>query len=231
MPLYAIPNARVVHHFMPEMPLRVSALRSLGALYERVFDRELHGRTGPGRRARPGRFPAAITCDDPRASEVVRRAADRFGWSAFDRQPGRGRGFAFARYKNLAAYLAVAISSVGSIAKAAGCGCCAPVAAVDSGEAVNPDGIVNQIEGGILQSASWTLYESVHFDRTRITSRDWSSYPIMRFSAAPDTVDVQSSIGPASLSSAPAKPRKARPPPPSPTRSPMPSASACATSR
>ena len=64
------------------------------------------------------------------------------------------------------------------------------VAAVDSGEAVNPDGIRNQIEGGILQSASWTLYESVAFDRTRITSRDWGSYPILRFSAVPDAVDV-----------------------------------------
>jgi nicotinate dehydrogenase subunit B len=64
------------------------------------------------------------------------------------------------------------------------------VAAVDSGEAVNPDGIKNQIEGGILQSASWTLYESVRFDRTRITSRDWGSYPIMRFSTAPEAVDV-----------------------------------------
>ena len=63
-------------------------------------------------------------------------------------------------------------------------------AAVDSGQAVNPDGIRNQIEGGILQSASWTLYESVTFDRMRITSRDWSSYPILRFSAVPDSVEV-----------------------------------------
>jgi nicotinate dehydrogenase subunit B len=64
------------------------------------------------------------------------------------------------------------------------------VAAVDSGEAVNPDGIKNQIEGGILQSTSWTLYEGVEFNSRRVTSRDWSSYPIMRFSAAPDEVEV-----------------------------------------
>jgi len=64
------------------------------------------------------------------------------------------------------------------------------VAAIDSGEAVNPDGIRNQTEGGIVQSLSWTLYESVSFDATRITSRDWSTYPIMRFSNVPDTVDV-----------------------------------------
>jgi CO/xanthine dehydrogenase Mo-binding subunit len=64
------------------------------------------------------------------------------------------------------------------------------IAAVDSGQAVNPDGIRNQIEGGILQAASWTLYESVTFDRTRITSRDWSSYPILRFSAVPEVLEV-----------------------------------------
>ena len=64
------------------------------------------------------------------------------------------------------------------------------VAAVDSGDVVNPDGIRNQIEGGIVQSLSWTLYESVAFDDTRITSRDWSSYPIMRFASVPRSIDV-----------------------------------------
>jgi len=64
------------------------------------------------------------------------------------------------------------------------------VAAVDSGEAVNPDGIRNQIEGGILQSLSWSLFEAVTFDRTRITSTDWGGYPILRFPGLPDSVEV-----------------------------------------
>jgi len=64
------------------------------------------------------------------------------------------------------------------------------VAAVDTGQVINPDGIRNQIEGGIVQSLSWSLYESVAFDDTRITSRDWSSYPIMRFSSVPRSIDV-----------------------------------------
>ena len=62
--------------------------------------------------------------------------------------------------------------------------------AVDSGQAVNPDGLINQVEGAILQSASWTLYESVSFDDTRITSVDWATYPILRFNAVPDSVEV-----------------------------------------
>ena len=64
------------------------------------------------------------------------------------------------------------------------------VAAVDSGQVVNPNGIANQIEGAILQSISWTLHEQVTFDRNRITSLNWASYPILRFSSVPDTVDV-----------------------------------------
>jgi CO/xanthine dehydrogenase Mo-binding subunit len=64
------------------------------------------------------------------------------------------------------------------------------VAAADSGEAVNPDGIRNQIEGAIVQSASWTLFEEVKFNRTRITSRDSGRYPILRFGDLPETVEV-----------------------------------------
>jgi Molybdopterin cofactor-binding domain len=64
------------------------------------------------------------------------------------------------------------------------------ISAVDAGQVANPDGLRNQIEGAILQSASWTLYESVSFDDTRITSIDWSTYPILRFNAVPDRVDV-----------------------------------------
>ena len=64
------------------------------------------------------------------------------------------------------------------------------VAAVDSGQPINPDGIRNQIEGGIIQSLSWSLFEAVRFDRSRVTTRDWSSYPMIRFSLIPDSVDV-----------------------------------------
>jgi len=63
-------------------------------------------------------------------------------------------------------------------------------AGIDSGEIINPDGIKNQTEGGIIQSMSWTLFEGVTFDQTRITSVDWQSYPIARFADIPDSIDV-----------------------------------------
>jgi CO/xanthine dehydrogenase Mo-binding subunit len=120
---------------------------------------------------------------------VIKLAAERFGWHAPKPADGRGQGFAFARYKILACYCAVAIEldlehETGSIRLLRA------VAAADSGQSVNPDGIKNQIEGGIVQSASWTLREAVHFDQTHINSLDWSSYPILRFSEVFENIDV-----------------------------------------
>jgi len=118
--------------------------------------------------------------DDPRAREVISTAARRFGWSDESKQKaaatsGRGRGFAFARYKNLAAYCAVACE-VELEHQTGRARMVRAVAAVDAGQVVNPSGLANQIEGAILQSMSWTLYESVTFDDKRITSVDWSTY-------------------------------------------------------
>ncbi|HEY0523119.1 MAG TPA: molybdopterin cofactor-binding domain-containing protein [Stellaceae bacterium] len=185
VPLYALPRVRVVYDFVSEMPLRVSAMRGLGA-YMNVFSIEsFMDELAAAAGADPVEFRLRHLTDD-RARAVVRTAAERFGWSG---RQGRGHGFAFARYKNLGAYLALAVEvsvdrDLGRIRLRRA------VAAVDSGEAVNPDGIRNQVQGGIVQSASWTLYEAVNFDRTRILSKDWSTYPILRFPAVPDSVEV-----------------------------------------
>ncbi|MBV8888320.1 MAG: xanthine dehydrogenase family protein molybdopterin-binding subunit, partial [Alphaproteobacteria bacterium] len=187
-PIYTIPQARVMYDFVTAMPLRVSALRGLGA-YMNVFSIESFiDELARAAAADPVEFRLRHL-DDPRAREVITAAAEHFGWSGYKRRPGHGRGFAFARYKNLAAYCAVA-AEVTVDRDSGRVRLTRAVAAVDSGQAVNPDGIRNQIEGGILQSTSWTLYESVGFDRTGVTSRDWSSYPILRFSAVPDSVEV-----------------------------------------
>jgi CO/xanthine dehydrogenase Mo-binding subunit len=170
------------------MPLRVSALRGLGA-YMNVFSiesfmDELAGAAGVD----PVEFRLKHL-EDPRARDVVTTAAQRFGWSTKAMPANRGRGFAFARYKNLAAYCAVA-AEVQVEPDSGRVRMLRAVAAVDSGEIVNPDGIRNQIEGGILQSMSWTLFEAVTFDDTRITSIDWATYPILRFPSVPDSIDV-----------------------------------------
>jgi nicotinate dehydrogenase subunit B len=189
VPLYTLPNILLVHQFVPEMPLRVSAQRGLGA-YMNIFSIEsFMDELAAAAEQDPVAFRLRHL-QDQRGRDVVTTAAERFGWAAGARLPlGQGRGFAFARYKNLGAYAAIALEvavdrdtgriKVGRV-----------TAAVDSGQAVNPDGIRNQIGGGVVQSLSWTLFEAVTYDRTRITSRDWSTYPILRFSSAPERVDV-----------------------------------------
>ncbi|MGQ7794471.1 molybdopterin cofactor-binding domain-containing protein [Faunimonas sp. B44] len=187
-PLYVFPNKRVLWHFLPDMPLRVSALRALGA-YANVFAIEsFMDDLALAAEADPVEFRLRHL-DDPRARDVVTLAAERFGWDGWQARAGRGRGFAFAKYKNLAAYLALAVEAevepeTGRVRVVRA------VSAIDSGEIVNPDGIRNQTEGGILQAISWTLYEAVTFDDTRITSVDWSSYPILRFRSVPESVEV-----------------------------------------
>ncbi|HEY3891889.1 MAG TPA: molybdopterin cofactor-binding domain-containing protein, partial [Bradyrhizobium sp.] len=189
IPIYKFPNAHVVHHFIPAMPLRISAMRALGA-YHNVFSIEsFMDELAIAAGADPVEFRLQHL-DDPRGRDVISKAAQGFGWRKRQRAPqDRGYGFAFARYKNLAAYCAIA-SEIEVDSETGRPRLVRAVAAVDSGQVVNPDGLTNQIEGAIVQSMSWTLYESVTFDDTRITSIDWQTYPILRFDAVPDRIDV-----------------------------------------
>ena len=189
IPIYKFPNAHVVHHFIPTMPLRISAMRALGA-YHNVFSIEsFMDELAAAAGADPVEFRLKHL-DDPRGRDVITKAAQAFGWRKGQKAPqDRGFGFAFARYKNLAAYCAIA-TEVEVNRETGRPRLVRAVAAVDSGQVVNPDGLINQIEGAIVQSMSWTLYESVTFDDTRITSIDWQAYPILRFNAVPDSVEV-----------------------------------------
>ena len=125
---------------------------------------------------------------DERARAVIEAAAKAAAWKAGEAGDGvHGRGFGFARYKNHATYVAV-VAKV-AVDRASGKLRVTEVyAAVDAGQIVNPDGLTNQIEGGIVQSTSWTLHEAVKFDPHGIVSRDWLGYPILTM---PETPQVQ----------------------------------------
>ena len=188
VPLYTFASTKVVHHFVTDMPRRISAMRGLGA-YANVFAIEsFMDELAAAASADPVEFRLRHL-DDERARAVITLAADKFGWSHRTPAAGRGFGFAFARYKNLGAYLALALEielwrDVGQARVRR------VVAAVDSGEIVSPDGIRNQVEGGIVQSISWTNLEAVRFTRNHVASLDWAGYPILRFMDVPDSIDV-----------------------------------------
>ncbi len=188
IPLYALPNMHVMNNFSPTMPLHTSAMRSLGA-HMNIFTIETFM---DELAAAAGSDPVAFRLkhmQDPRARDVIKLAAAKFGWPRAPRKRNHGVGFAFAKYKNLMAYVAIAVE-VSVVPETGQVILEHAEVAVDSGQIVNPDGIRNQIEGGVIQSASWTLYEQLQFDTQRIRSFDWSSYPILRFSAVPRSVNV-----------------------------------------
>ncbi|RJT41357.1 xanthine dehydrogenase family protein molybdopterin-binding subunit [Mesorhizobium waimense] len=187
--LYDFPAQRVVTHFISEMPLRVSSTRSLGA-YANVFAIEsTMDALAHAAGADPVEYRLRFLKEE-RARDVLKSAAQKFGWDQWRKSEGRGRGIGFARYKNLAAMTAVAIE-VEVNRKNGRIRLIRVVAANDSGQTISPDGITNQIEGGVIQSLSWTLKEEVRFDKTSVLSEDWKSYsyPILTFEEVPP-IDV-----------------------------------------
>ncbi|NYH14948.1 xanthine dehydrogenase family protein molybdopterin-binding subunit [Paraburkholderia bryophila] len=188
IPLYTLPNVHIMNNFSPTMPLQTSAMRSLGA-HMNVFAIETFM---DELAAAAGADPVAFRLkhmQDPRAHDVIKLAAEKFGWPRAARKRNHGVGFAFGKYKNLMGYVAMAVE-ISVVPETGQVMLEHAEVAVDCGQGVNPDGIRNQIEGGVLQSASWTLYEELKFDTSRIRSFDWSSYPILRFSAVPRAVNV-----------------------------------------
>jgi nicotinate dehydrogenase subunit B len=178
VPMYEFPHHKVTKSRLLTMPLRTSALRGLGAFINvfaiESFMDELAGDVDPVE------FRLRYLRDD-RARMTVLAAADLAGW--WDRQPAEdhGFGFGFARYSNHGAYCAV----VAEVHAESEVRVERLTIAVDAGQIVNPDGLRNQIEGGAIQSTSWTVKEQVLFDQNRVTSDDWESYPILRFSEVP----------------------------------------------
>jgi nicotinate dehydrogenase subunit B len=188
IPYYELPNALITHHFQSKPVLRTSALRGLGA-YCNVFAIESFvDELAHAAQVDPVEFRLRQLADF-RALDVIQLAATKFGWRQYRRTPGRGRGFAFARYKNSAAYCALAVEV--EVARDTGLiRITRADLAVDCGEIVNPDGVRNQIEGGVIQSASWTLLEQVRFNARQVLTVDWASYPILRFQQVPDRLNV-----------------------------------------
>jgi nicotinate dehydrogenase subunit B len=181
-PLYDFPARRVIHHLALATPVRTSSLRGLGALPNvyalECFMDELAERVG----ADPVAYRLSVL-SDPRARRLIENVAARCDWAS--RGPigsGRGLGLAWARYKNKAAYACVAVElDVDQEVRLRRVWC-----AADAGLVINPDGATNQLEGGIVHAASMTLKEQVTLDGDGITSLDWSSYPIMKFSEVPE---------------------------------------------
>ncbi|NOJ47759.1 xanthine dehydrogenase family protein molybdopterin-binding subunit [Bradyrhizobium archetypum] len=184
IPLYDFPSWHIGSHRLTTMPIRTSALRTLGGQGNVFAIESMLDEIAVERGEDPVAFRLRHLRDE-RAKDVIRAAALRAGWKP-EKRPGIGHGVSFGRYKNTGAYCA----AVAEIEGAEDISVRKLTLAVDVGEAINPDGVINQIEGGAIQATSWVLKERVRFDRRRITSTSWSEYPILRFSEVPE-VEVE----------------------------------------
>lgn len=190
--IYTVPNAHVQVHHVDNRMLRTSHLRTPGRMQNTFANEAFIDELAAAAGADPVRFRLEHL-DDARGQTVIATAARLASW---DTRPSpnrehrsgdvaRGRGIAYVKYNNAITYVALVTEvevnrKTGKIrVTRAWCG-------HDCGQVINPDGTVNQIEGGIVQTISRTLLEEVKFDRERVTTVDWNSYPILRFPDVPE---------------------------------------------
>ncbi len=181
-PIYDLPRHRLIHHLLPQLPLRTSSLRGLGAwanvfAIESFID-ELAEIAGED----PVSYRLALL-SDPRARRVVEMAAEMSGWFEQPKfRDGVARGFGFARYKNIASFAAVVAEvEVEEEVRLRRVWC-----AADAGLVISPDGARNQLEGGIIMGASFVMKERVRFEGGKVAATKWEDYPILRFSEVPE---------------------------------------------
>jgi nicotinate dehydrogenase subunit B len=182
-PLYNIPSKRL-QLYNYDGPLRSSALRGLGA-YANIFALEsFMDELAHLADMDPLEFRIK-NLDDWRAKAVLEKLAEKTNWSSLDRSGNKGYGIAFAKYKNSAAYFAV-MAEIEKHPEKETFKLARMVGVIEAGQCINPDGIINQTEGGMIQSASWTLMEEVKYDANGVLSKDWNTYPILRSQETPE---------------------------------------------
>ena len=184
LPIYSFPDQEVTKHFIPDAPVRTSALRGLGAqgnvfAIESFMDELAHAADTD-----PADFRRRHLHHDPRALAVLDAVLHLCGGLAGN------RGMGLARYKNRQCCAAV-VAEVSVDLETAVVRVPRLWIAADAGRVIDPDGLRNQLEGGAVQALSWCLKEAVSFDAEgAVASRDWASYPILRFSEVPQVETV-----------------------------------------
>ena len=189
-PPYAADQIQVIVHWLNDAPLRAAPIRSPGKPANCFAVESFVDELAATARLDPVEFRLrGLT--NPRGIEVIRRMAAAMQWQTRPSPQGdmraplaRGRGMAYVHYKHTETYVAMGMEVVIDRAKGS-VKVEEVVCAHDCGQIINPDGVRAQVEGSILQTLSRVLMEEVQFDRARVTSTDWSSYPILTFSAAP----------------------------------------------
>jgi len=191
---YAVPNIRVNTRHVEKAFFRSAHLRSPGRIENTFANESFMDELAAAAQSDPAEFRLKHI-KDPRAVAVIRAAMKRANWQTrigHNAAPAnqakgdiaKGRGIAYVRYNNTTTYV-TAVAEVEVNRKTGDVRVSRVCVGHDCGQIINPDGLANQIEGGVIQTVSRTLMEQVEWDKTKVTSVDWATYPILRFPDAP----------------------------------------------
>jgi len=192
---YAFPNVHTVAHRLAQTPFRPSWIRAPGRMQNTFCNEAFLDEVAMAAGADPFEFRLRYLANDPRGTELLQRLMQLSKWQGRNSAKSaagdvaRGRGVTYVKYELSRTYVG-AVADI-EVSRKAGHIRVRRVAIVqDCGQIINPDGVRNQIEGNVVQTVSRTLKEEVTFDRSRVTSLDWNSYPILRFPDVPD-IDIE----------------------------------------
>jgi nicotinate dehydrogenase subunit B len=190
VPIYAAANQRITTHYHSEMPIRTSALRTLGGFFNAVSAEMFIDELAAQAKLDPVTFRLRNVKDE-RLVAVLKKAVDMSGWLPAPVQVRKplaremlGFGVGLSRYKNQDSYVAV-VAQVAVDTSSGAIRVARLWSAVDTGRAINPDGVINQIEGGMVQATSWILLEAGRFDEGIMRSVDYAEYPILDYIDTP----------------------------------------------
>ena len=190
-PPYTMPNVNAVVHWIPDAPLRTSAIRAPGKVANTFAVESFLDEIAALARVDPVEFRLR-RLTNPRGLEVLRRLTARMGWqprpSPCPVDPKAavltGRGIAYIHYKHEETLVAMGMEV--AVERATGrIRVTRVVCAQDCGLMINPDCVQSQLEGNIIQTLSRTLHEEIVYDRNGVTTVDWASYPILTFPEVP----------------------------------------------
>jgi CO/xanthine dehydrogenase Mo-binding subunit len=188
---YTVPNIKATAHWLAETPFKPSWIRTPGRMQNTFGNESFLDEIAAATNVDP--FELRIRyLKDPRGVEVLDRLIALSGWKAgtrgsFSGDIARGRGMSYIKYELVRTYVGV-VADVEVNRKSGKVAVKKFYVTHDCGQIINPDGLINQIEGNVVQTVSRTMMEDLGFDRSAVTSLDWQSYPILTFPDVPEVV-------------------------------------------
>ncbi len=177
---YEIAGKKEQYH-QSKSPLRQGSYRGLAATANHFVRESYMDELASSVKMDPLEFRLK-NAKDERLRNVIVAAADKFGWKARKKAPGRGFGIAAGFEKG--GYVATC-TEVSVDEKTGAVKVLRAVVAFECGAVVNPEHLRNQVEGGIVMGLGGALFEEIQFGEGKVLNNRLAKYRVPRFSDMP----------------------------------------------